>query len=428
VCVRVCCVCIYVCACVFLTLLPLAQSAQSGLLHGRGVAKDVQVAEDAEAPAAAGGVRAGVATITSRGVQDASHGEQAVGEGGLSGGGGGGGGIGGSGTWLVSLLDTQLAGLRQVAGALCALPDPPCLSRQLREMQSLQDIFARARARQAGRPQALVPASAGPPALPASRVPQSPPREVPSVADGSSSAAAASTGMHAVLGNMAQASDWELTGALGVYHVREDAGLDCDSPSYAAVSEADEDQQPEPASTSPPEAARHWTAVVLKRHQTPTAAGRRSGVGVQFHKAPGAVGPFRIADMAPDGSARQSGRIMAGDWLHAVDNTCVHELDTQRTTELILGAPGSPVTLWIRTPQSHSSWSDGENNSTSTCDPHSNGAEQGRGHLALLEMPRVTWEMPLTRRGAGQDGSYAASEARVAQGLQPTYFWQGGQV
>ena len=119
---------------------------------------------------------------------------------------------------------------------------------------------------------------------------------------------------------------------------------------------------------------------------------------------------------------------MAGDWLHAVDNTCVHELDTQRTTELILGTPGSPVTLWIRNPQSQSSGSDCDGENNSTYDSHPNDAEQRRRPLASLKMTRVTWEMPLTGRGAGQDGSYATGEARVAQGLQPTYFWQGDEV
>ena len=87
--------------------------------------------------------------------------------------------------------------------------------------------------------------------------------------------------------------------------------------------------------------------VDLERNLHPTA-GAQSGVGILFHKPDGAVGPFRIANLLSGGAAETSGKIKIGDTLHAVDNTSVYPLDTQQATQLILGEPGSSVTLWIR--------------------------------------------------------------------------------
>ena len=54
--------------------------------------------------------------------------------------------------------------------------------------------------------------------------------------------------------------------------------------------------------------------------------------------------------MVPGGAAALSGEIKVGCQLHAVDGRSVSESSTADTTRMILGAPGSPVTLLISDP------------------------------------------------------------------------------
>lgn len=229
---------------------------------------------------------------------------------------------------------------------------------------------------------------------------------------GSCSAAEASTTMAQVVSKVAHLSSIQLAGSLGMCHIRQDVP---DSPSFASVAEADADENLDGSSPRQPAGdASGATPVVLKRHSTPTAAWAQSGVGFTFHKATGASGPFQIVDLNPGGPARQSGRIKPGDWLHAVNDTCVHELDTQQTTELILGTPGSQVTLWIRSGH-HQDSIDQQARSSSPQHSQSSGAQPVHGPLVLLEMPHCTTEF-----------AEVGSTACVQQGLQPTYVWQGG--
>ena len=73
--------------------------------------------------------------------------------------------------------------------------------------------------------------------------------------------------------------------------------------------------------------------------------GGAQGVGIQFEKAN--PGPFRIKSLTQGGSAALSGKIKAEDLLHGVNDNSVYELDPMQTTQLILGPPGSEVTLMI---------------------------------------------------------------------------------
>lgn len=86
--------------------------------------------------------------------------------------------------------------------------------------------------------------------------------------------------------------------------------------------------------------------VQLQRNANTT--GGPSGVGISFQKAAGVVGPFDIVGVSDDGAAARSGKIRVGDALHGIDNLSVHPLETDQAVQLILGAPGSEVTLWMQ--------------------------------------------------------------------------------
>ena len=47
------------------------------------------------------------------------------------------------------------------------------------------------------------------------------------------------------------------------------------------------------------------------------------------------------------GPAGQCGQISVGDLLHGIGDHPVYELDPAQTTALILGSPGSEISLWI---------------------------------------------------------------------------------
>ena len=83
-----------------------------------------------------------------------------------------------------------------------------------------------------------------------------------------------------------------------------------------------------------------------QHHQSQlTRAAEVADVGIEFGKT--GPGPYTIQGVRPGGAAAQCGLITVGDMLHGVGDTPVYELGWQRTMELMLGPPGSDITLWI---------------------------------------------------------------------------------
>ena len=83
-----------------------------------------------------------------------------------------------------------------------------------------------------------------------------------------------------------------------------------------------------------------------QHHQSQlTRASEVADVGIEFSKT--GPGPYTIQGVRPGGAAAQCGLITVGDMLHGVGDTPVYELGWQRTMELMLGPPGSDITLWI---------------------------------------------------------------------------------
>ena len=101
----------------------------------------------------------------------------------------------------------------------------------------------------------------------------------------------------------------------------------------------------EPAAAAP-EAFPGLQCVRLQRNAS--ATGVRSGVGVSFQKPANVVGPFAIVAVSDEGAAAKSGKIAVGDVLHGIGDVWVHPLETSQAVDLILGEPGSDVTLWVQ--------------------------------------------------------------------------------
>lgn len=71
-------------------------------------------------------------------------------------------------------------------------------------------------------------------------------------------------------------------------------------------------------------------------------------MGVSFQKPANVVGPFEIVAVSDEGAAAKSGKIAVGAVLHGIGDVWVHPLETSQAVDLILGQPGSDVTLWVQ--------------------------------------------------------------------------------
>mmetsp|Transcript_93368 Transcript_93368/g.150728 ORF Transcript_93368/g.150728 Transcript_93368/m.150728 type:complete len:166 (+) Transcript_93368:1035-1532(+) len=70
-----------------------------------------------------------------------------------------------------------------------------------------------------------------------------------------------------------------------------------------------------------------------------------AGVGVVFRAARNGDGDLRVVAVAPDGPAKESGKVFSGQKLIEIEGTKVAGLDNSDIAGLILGAPGSEVEL-----------------------------------------------------------------------------------
>lgn len=108
-------------------------------------------------------------------------------------------------------------------------------------------------------------------------------------------------------------------------------------PVNVGVGVAESDARPVPLVTAP-----NVIHVVLTR-------GASGGIGLGFSRATAEQqsGPFIIKQMVPGSVVERSQQIVPGDMLEAVDNISVHDKSVEQVREIILGAPGSSVTLSI---------------------------------------------------------------------------------
>jgi len=83
---------------------------------------------------------------------------------------------------------------------------------------------------------------------------------------------------------------------------------------------------------------------------TPSPAALSDAIRAQYmFRAP--RGPFVIVSVHPEGPAGVSGKVAAGDMLHAVDYTSLHDKTEAQVRSMILGRPGSEISLIISTAQ-----------------------------------------------------------------------------
>eukprot|EP00960_Hanusia_phi_P004718 137147-Hanusia_phi.AAC.1 len=80
--------------------------------------------------------------------------------------------------------------------------------------------------------------------------------------------------------------------------------------------------------------------------RNPSVQGQ-SGIGIQFTKMQS--GPFYVTGVTPGSNAEKSGIIQAGHLIHEINGQNVYSLWANDLTTMILGQPGTPVTLSIST-------------------------------------------------------------------------------
>jgi C-terminal processing protease CtpA/Prc len=69
-------------------------------------------------------------------------------------------------------------------------------------------------------------------------------------------------------------------------------------------------------------------------------------VGITFCKA-AQSGPYTVMEVSSQGAAHRSGLLKSGDLIQSIDQQSVYNLDSRQVSKLLVGPPGSTVSLVI---------------------------------------------------------------------------------
>ena len=132
--------------------------------------------------------------------------------------------------------------------------------------------------------------------------------------------------------------------------------------------------------------------------------GASGGIGLGFSRATAEQqsGPFIIKQMVPGSVVERSQQIVLGDMLEAVDNISVRDKSVEQVREIILGAPGSSVTLSI----------------TRKPPPAESGAASSPASPSSAVPKEQEWVGKDSNRGTEFDKTIEALLARVQGSLQ----------